>query len=40
MIDMRDLRIGSRLKAGFGLILAILVAVLAIGNASNVRNGT
>ncbi len=38
-MDLRSLRIGTRLGIGFSLILLILVSVLVIGNVSSTRNG-
>ncbi|MGB7479118.1 MAG: HAMP domain-containing protein, partial [Burkholderiaceae bacterium] len=38
MMNLRGLRIGTRLGIGFGLILLILVSVLVIGNISSTRN--
>ncbi|GAB3356343.1 hypothetical protein GCM10027395_18820 [Giesbergeria sinuosa] len=37
-MKINDLRIGTRLKIGFGIILALLIAVVALVNISNARN--
>ncbi len=37
-MKINDLRIGTRLKVGFGIILALLVAVVLAVNVSNARN--
>ncbi|SEQ80292.1 methyl-accepting chemotaxis protein [Giesbergeria anulus] len=37
-MKINDLRIGTRLKVGFGIVLALLIAVVALVNTSNARN--
>ena len=37
-MKVNDLRIGTRLKIGFGIILALLMAVVVVVNVSNTRN--
>ena len=37
-MKINDLRIGTRLKAGFGIVLALLMAVVIIVNVSSARN--
>ncbi len=37
-MKINDLRIGTRLKIGFGIVLSLLIAVVALVNISNARN--